>query len=91
MAQSMVTNSAHMPEIISELFDKLSAAQEAALKDSAWVGREFAEEARAIHYGEAEQRKIHGEVSPEEADALTEEGVQVAPLPLPYIPPQLKN
>jgi hypothetical protein len=46
-----------------------------------YVGTDFAEEARRIHYGEAEERHIYGEASPEEAKELLEEGVDVAPLP----------
>lgn len=46
------------------------------------VGERFAEEARKIHYGEAEGRSIHGQTSLEEARALIEEGIDVAPLPV---------
>jgi hypothetical protein len=46
-----------------------------------YVGPNFAEEARKIHYGEAEERHIYGEATPEEAKELLEEGVDVAPLP----------
>lgn len=45
------------------------------------VGDNFAAEARAIHDGEAPERSIYGEAKPEEAKALFEEGVPVAPLP----------
>ena len=46
-----------------------------------YVGPNFAEEARKIHYGETEHRHIYGEASLEEAKELVEEGVDVAPLP----------
>jgi len=46
-----------------------------------YVGPNFAEEARKIHYGEVERRHIYGEASLEEAKELVEEGVDVAPLP----------
>jgi len=46
-----------------------------------YVGPNFAEEARKIHYGEVERRHIYGEASLEEAKDLVEEGVDVAPLP----------
>jgi hypothetical protein len=45
------------------------------------VGKAFPEEARKIHYGEAEARSIYGEVTTEEANSLQEEGVPVLPLP----------
>lgn len=46
-----------------------------------YVGRGFADEARRIHLGESDNRTIWGEASPDEAKALTEEGIPVAPLP----------
>ena len=46
-----------------------------------YVGPKFAEEARKIHYGETVDRHIYGETTAEEAKALVEEGVDVAPLP----------
>ena len=47
------------------------------------VGERFAEEARRIHYGEAEERSIRGQASREETEALIEEGIGVLPLPIP--------
>ena len=47
------------------------------------VGERFAEEARRIHYGETEERGIRGQASPEETEALIEEGIAVLPLPIP--------
>ena len=49
---------------------------------SDYVGDRFAEEARKIHYEETEYRGIYGEASPDEAEALIEEGIAVHPLPL---------
>jgi len=46
------------------------------------VGRRFPEEARKIHYGEAEERQIYGEATVKEAIELVDEGIDVAPLPL---------
>ena len=50
------------------------------------VGRRFPEEARKIHYEEAPPRAIRGQASPEEAQALTEEGIEFAPLPPGLLP-----
>lgn len=47
------------------------------------VGTRFAEEARKIHYGEAEERGIRGQASREQTRELIEEGIAVLPLPLP--------
>ncbi|NWG45580.1 MAG: DUF1178 family protein [Alphaproteobacteria bacterium] len=46
-----------------------------------YVGEAFAEEARAIHYGESDPRGIYGEASGAEVEALLEEGITIAPLP----------
>lgn len=45
------------------------------------VGPAFPEEARKMHYGEAEPRSIYGEASLEEARSLREEGIDAVPLP----------
>jgi len=47
------------------------------------VGSQFAEEARRIHYGEAQDRAIRGQTSAEELEALNDEGIEVLSLPLP--------
>jgi hypothetical protein len=47
------------------------------------VGDSFPEEARKMHYGEAEQRNIRGHATPEETEELIDEGIAVMPLPLP--------
>ena len=45
------------------------------------VGDRFAEEARKMHDGEAEERSIYGEATADEAKSLYEEGIPVLPLP----------
>ncbi len=47
------------------------------------VGDRFAEEARRIHYDEAPRRGIRGIATQAECRALAEEGIEVAPLPIP--------
>ena len=47
------------------------------------VGDRFAEEARRIHYGEADERAIRGRATPDEAEALRDEGIEVMSLPVP--------
>ena len=73
------------------VLEQMAKAQSEALKNSEWVGRDFADVARAIHYGERDSGSVHGEVAPDEARALVEEGVPVAPLPFPVIPPAKQN
>ncbi len=50
-------------------------------ENAEYVGPNFAEDARKIHYGETSDRHIYGETTAEEAQSLVEEGVDVAPLP----------
>ncbi|CAO4163719.1 DUF1178 family protein [Methylorubrum populi] len=59
----------------------LRAVREHVVATAEHVGDRFADEARAIHYGEAEGRPIYGEASPQEARDLVEEGIEVMPLP----------
>ena len=66
---------------------RLAAMQSELLKNSRWVGDEFAETARAMHNGEMEREQVYGSASLEQAKSLVDDGVSVAPLPLPVIPP----
>ncbi|HAY06307.1 MAG TPA: DUF1178 family protein [Hyphomonas sp.] len=56
-----------------------------------YVGEDFAEEARAMYYGETEDRPIWGETTAEEREALKEEGVPALPLPAPFAPKKPKR
>ena len=56
-----------------------------------YVGDKFADEARAIHYGEKEERAIYGKASVEEAADLQDEGVNIAPLPDALTPKTAKK
>lgn len=80
-----------MPPEVAEALGKLAEAQAKALRDSRWVGDAFAEQTRAMHYGEQDPETIHGQASLEEAQALFEEGIPVAPLPFPVAPPDELN
>ena len=71
--------------------EKLAAMQAELLKSSRWVGDQFAETARAMHSGEVESGTVHGNASPAEVRSLAEDGIPVAPLPLPVVPPTQVN
>lgn len=47
------------------------------------VGERFADEARRMHYGEAQERGIRGQATAAETQELLEEGIPVLPLPIP--------
>jgi hypothetical protein len=50
-------------------------------KNCDYVGPQFAEEARKMHRGESDKRSIYGETSPEQAEALADEGIEFARVP----------
>jgi hypothetical protein len=75
-------------EQIREMLGALVRAQAEMLEQSQWVGDKFADQARAMYYGETEQAPIHGTTNAREARAMMEEGVPVAPLIVPVAPPE---
>ncbi len=89
-ADKGLSNTPMSPEVAAAL-GKLAEAQAKALKNSTWVGKNFVEQSRAMHYGERDHAAIHGEASVQEARELLDEGVSVAPLPLPIAPPEDVN
>lgn len=64
-----------------ELRAKLKELRDHIVKNADNVGERFANEARAMHYGDKEHRPIYGEASPDEAKSLIDEGIEVSPLP----------
>lgn len=79
------------PEAVKTAMAMLAAAQAKMLESSQWVGTAFADQARAMHLGETAQAPIHGQATREQAEALVEEGVPVAPLLVPVVPPDQRN
>ena len=79
------------PELIRKLIAEIAAQQAEMLPQSRWVGRDFANAARAMHEGRAAEDLIHGQASPEEAEALRDDGIAAMPLLVPIIPPDLAN
>ncbi len=89
-AATPVSNREIPPEV-EKAMRALAKAQKKALADSKYVGDGFAEESRAMHYGEKEVEAIHGKATVKEAKDLLEEGIQVAPLPFPIAEPDELN
>lgn len=79
------------PEMIRRIVADIAAKQAEMLPQSRWVGREFADAARAMHEGRAADELIHGQTSPDEAQALHEDGITAMPLLVPFVPPDLAN
>lgn len=84
-------NAGPAPAAVKAFIAKVAAEQAKALAESTWVGRAFPDRARAMHSGEEAPAVIHGQATVAEARALADEGVPVAALPLPVVPPEAKN
>ena len=84
--QAPVSAAANQPEALPEpalIQATLLKMARHVLANTEDVGQKFAEEARKIHYGDAQQRSIRGHASAEETKELLDEGIAVLPLPLP--------
>ena len=71
-------------EKMAELLGEMRNLQNKIKAECRDVGKNFAEEARKIHYGEVEPEGIYGEVTSEEREQLDEEGIEV--LQMPWLP-----
>ncbi len=67
-----------MSKMVTELKEMTKKVRE----NADYVGSDFAEEARKIHFGEVEKRGIYGEATGEEVKSLLDDGVDVMPLPV---------
>ena len=85
------TSSPAAAEEAKAMLAAAAALQKRLLEGSEGVGGRFAAEARAIHLGEADPRPIHGEATRAEAESLIEDGVPIAPLLFPVVPPGEEN
>ena len=65
----------------AQVFAMLQRMRSEVERNCDYVGGEFAEEARKIHRGESQKRGIYGESTPEQAEALADEGIEVSQLP----------
>ena len=79
------------PELVRKLLADIAAKQAEMLPQSRWVGRDFADAARAMHEGRAAEDLIHGQASPEEAQSLRDDGIAAMPLLVPIVPPETAN
>jgi hypothetical protein len=71
-----------MNEMQKKAMAEIKALSEKIRENADYVGDKFAEEARKIHFGEADARGIYGEATLEEAKSLAEDGVGFMPIPV---------
>jgi len=69
------------PEQMRMVMSKIAELNQHIASTCDYVGKAFPEEARKMHYGEAEHREIYGEASPKEASELRDEGIAIAAVP----------
>ena len=81
MAPAVSSRPAADPELAGRMMKAWREVQSHIEQNFDHVGRQFAEEARKIHHGEAEKRSIYGEATSAEAKELRDEGVQVNQIP----------
>ena len=81
-ARKQETIALAMGEAQKQALAQLKAMAEKVRENADYVGDKFAEEARKIHFGEAEARGIYGEATLEEAKSLAEDGVEFMPIPV---------
>ncbi len=74
---------ARLEAIRKDIAAAAERARDYVEKNFDYVGDEFPEEARRIHYGEVEERAIFGEATGAEVKELVDEGVGVAAIPAP--------
>lgn len=65
----------------ADMMDAMRQMQKSVEENCDYVGTNFPEEARKIHYGESERRNIYGESSFRDAHELTEEGIEIGCIP----------
>jgi hypothetical protein len=77
-APTATTGGQKMPDEVRAALQRLRCEVE---RKCDYVGNRFADEARAIHRGEQAPRSIYGETTPDQAEALADEGIEVARIP----------
>jgi hypothetical protein len=78
VSKSSAVDAAPDPVKLREALVKLRKHVESTAEH---VGDRFADEVRAIHYGDADDRPIYGEATPDEGKALKDEGIPVTAIP----------
>jgi len=81
VSTSRSSREARLSEINKDIVKAVARARDYVEKNFEYVGPQFPEEVRKIHYGETEERPIYGEASGKEVKELSEEGIDVVPVP----------
>ncbi len=79
--QSGVSHETRAREVAERILEAAIEMRKEVEDNCDYVGDQFADEARKIYYGEADERGIYGEASDEETQELDDEGIDVIKLP----------
>ena len=80
-AESQQSSEAPNAENVAKAMQVLRQMQDHVEQNFDHVGKDFSEEVRKMHYGESDNRNVYGDATPEEADELREEGIEVSQMP----------
>lgn len=78
---NMEVNAEDVKRALDHMHDTMSKFRRQVEENCEYVGENFAEEVRDIHYGKAQERGIYGETTVEETQELLEEGIDILPVP----------
>jgi len=67
-----------LPDQLRGMLQRMRAEVE---KNCDYVGPNFADEARRMHRGESDRHAIYGETTPDQAEALSDEGIDFSSIP----------
>lgn len=81
VAKAVTPSEESAPHVPQDAVQALAALKSHVEKNADYVGTDFARQARSMHLGDAPERAIFGEAGHEDAKALIEDGVPMAPLP----------
>ena len=70
---------------LGELYQMMGKLYQQLIENTEDTGESLAEEVRKVHYHEAPRRSLRGIATPEEVEELSEEGIDLIPLPIPEI------
>jgi len=73
------------PEVVRQLQAMWLNTVREIVSNTEDVGERFPDEVRAMHHGDAPERAVRGQASPEERQALRDEGIEVIALPVPEV------
>ena len=76
--RSVAVSAPRMPDHVRAMLQRVRAEVE---RNCDYVGQSFADEARRMHRGESDRRGIYGETTPEQAESLSDEGIEFGSVP----------